>query len=58
MKASDALRADVQATIDFIKENILNNVEGLRPGKVQALKDAVAAAQKTCSMIRMQAQMS
>ena len=41
----DALRADVQATIDFINENILNNVEGLRPAKVQALKDAVKAAQ-------------
>ena len=41
----DALRADVQATIDFINENILNDVEGLRPGKVQALKDAVQAAQ-------------
>ena len=41
----DALRADVQATIDFINDNILNDVEGLRPGKVQALKDAVAAAQ-------------
>ena len=42
----DALRADVQATIDFINENILNDVEGLRPGKVQALKDAVAAAEE------------
>ncbi len=41
----DALREDVQATIDFISENILSNVEGLRPGKVQALKDAVDAAQ-------------
>ena len=41
----DALREDVQATIDFIKEHILSNVEGLRPGKVQALKDAVDAAQ-------------
>ena len=41
----DALREDVQATIDFINENILNDVEGLRPGKVQALKDAVKAAQ-------------
>ena len=40
----DALRADVQATIDFINEHILNDVEGLRPGKVQALRDAVAAA--------------
>ena len=39
------MRADVQATIDFINENILNDVEGLRPGKVQALKDAVKAAQ-------------
>ncbi len=35
----------MQATIDFINENILNDVEGLRPGKVQALKDAVQAAQ-------------
>ena len=41
----DALREDVQATIDFINENILNDVEGLRPVKVQALIDAVAAAQ-------------
>ena len=40
------MRADVQATIDFINENILNNVEGLRPGKLQALKDAVAAAEE------------
>ena len=40
----DALRADVQATIDFINEHILNDVEGLRPGKEQALRDAVAAA--------------
>ncbi|MEI3147635.1 MAG: hypothetical protein V8T10_06725 [Merdibacter sp.] len=44
-ESTDALRADVQATIDFINENILNDVEGLRPGKVQALKDAVKAAQ-------------
>ena len=44
-ESTDALRADVQATIDFINENILNDVEGLRPGKVQALRDAVAAAQ-------------
>ena len=40
------MREDVQATIDFINENILNDVEGLRPGKVQALKDAITAAQK------------
>ena len=41
----DALREDVQATIDFINENILNDTEGLRPAKVQALRDAVKAAQ-------------
>ena len=44
-ESADVLRADVQATIDFIKEHILTNVEGLRPAKVQALKDAVQAAQ-------------
>ena len=44
-ESTDALRADAQATIDFINENILNDVEGLRPGKVQALRDAVQAAQ-------------
>ena len=44
-ESEDALRVDVQATIDFIKENILTNVGNVRPGKVQALKDAVAAAQ-------------
>ncbi len=44
-ESTDALRADVQATIDFINENILNDVEGLRPGKVEALRDAVQAAQ-------------
>ena len=44
-ESEDALRKDVQATIDFIKENILTNVDNVRPGKVQALKDAVAAAQ-------------
>ena len=37
----DALRADVQATIDFINENILANVDGIRPGKVDALEAAV-----------------
>ena len=44
-ESTEALRKDVQATIDFINENILNNVEGLRPGKVEALKDAVKAVQ-------------
>ena len=42
---ADALRADVQATIDFINENILSDMEGLRPGKVQAMVNAVKAAQ-------------
>ena len=41
----DALRTDVQATIDFIKENILTNVDNVRPGKVDALAAAVEAAQ-------------
>ena len=41
----DALRKDLQDSIDFVKENILNDTEGLRPGKVQALKDAVKAAE-------------
>ena len=44
-ESTDALRADVQATIDFINENILNDTAGLRPAKVQALRDAVQAAQ-------------
>ena len=44
-ESADALREDVQATIDFINENILNDTEGLRPAKVQALRDAVQAAQ-------------
>ena len=44
-ESADVLRADVQATIDFINEHIPTNVEGLRPAKVQALKDAVKAAQ-------------
>ena len=41
----DALRADVQATIDFINANILTNVDNVRPGKVDALKAAVEVAQ-------------
>ena len=43
-ESTDALRADVQATIDFITENILTNVDNIRPGKVQALVNAVDAA--------------
>ena len=42
----DALREDVQATIDFINGNILTNVDNVRPGKVDALEAAVEAAQK------------
>ena len=45
-EGEDALRKDVQATIDFIEENILTNADNVRPGKVQALKDAVAAAKE------------
>ena len=45
-ESTDALRADVQATIDFIKENILTNTDNVRPGKVDALEAAVEAAQK------------
>ena len=45
-ESEDALRKDVQATIDFIKKHILTNVDNVRPGKVQALKDAAAAAQE------------
>ncbi len=43
-ESTDALRADVQETIDFITENILTNVDNIRPGKVQALVNAVDAA--------------
>ena len=44
--STDALRQDLKATIDFINENILTNIDNVRPGKVQALKDAITAAQK------------
>ena len=40
-----ALRQDLEAAITFINEHILNDVEGLRPAKVQALRDAITAAQ-------------
>ena len=43
-ESTDALREDVQATIDFITEHILSNVDNVRPGKVQALVNAVEAA--------------
>ena len=45
-EGEDVLRKDVQATINFIEENILTNADNVRPGKVQALKDAVAAAKE------------
>ena len=43
-ESTDKLREDLKATIDFINENILSDVEGLRPGKVQELKTAIAEA--------------
>ena len=43
-ESTDALREDVQAMIDFITEHILINVDNVRPGKVQALVNAVEAA--------------
>lgn len=45
-ESTDALRADLEATIDFINDNILTNVDNIRPAKAQALIDAVTAAQK------------
>ena len=42
---TDALRQDLEATIDFINENILTNVDNIRPAKVQALRNAIMAAQ-------------
>ena len=45
-ESTDALRADVQATIDFINENILTNVDNVtRYLRVDALEAAVEAAQ-------------
>lgn len=44
--SADKLREDLTETIKYVKENILNDTEGLRPGKVQELKDAVAEAEK------------
>ena len=43
--STDALRQDLEATIDFINENILANVDNIRPAKVQALRNAIMAAQ-------------
>src|SRR5699024_11342626 len=36
--------ADLKATIDYINDMILTNVDGVRPGKVQELKTAIAEA--------------
>ncbi|MEI3147729.1 MAG: hypothetical protein V8T10_07220 [Merdibacter sp.] len=41
----NALRADLEASIQFIKENILTNAGNIRPGKLQALTNAIQAAQ-------------
>ena len=43
-EGEDALRKDVQATIDFIKENILTNVDNVRPGKLKAANKAMTKA--------------
>ena len=43
-ESSDKLREDLKATIDFINENILTNVDNVRPAKVTELKTAVAEA--------------
>lgn len=42
----DKLREDLEETLKYVKENILNDTEGLRPGKVQELKDTVAEAEE------------
>ena len=42
--SSDKLRENLKATIDYINEHILTNVDNVRPGKVQELKTAVAEA--------------
>lgn len=42
----DKLREDLEETVKYVKENVLNNTEGLRPGKVQELKDAIAEAEE------------
>lgn len=42
----DTLRQMLQDNIDYIETEVLPNTEGVRPGKVQELKDALAAAKK------------
>lgn len=48
----DKLREDLEETLKYVKENILNDTEGLRPGKVQELKDAVAEAEELLQIRR------
>ena len=43
-ESSDKLREDLLATIDYIEENILPNLDNVRPGKVQELETAIAQA--------------
>ena len=43
-ESSDKLREDLLATIDYIEENILPNMDNVRPGKVQELETAIAQA--------------
>ena len=42
--SSDKLKESLKATIDYINDMILTNVDGVRPGKVQELKTAIAEA--------------
>lgn len=41
---SDKLREDLSETVKNVEENILTNVEGIRPGKVKELEDAIKDA--------------
>ncbi len=43
-ESSDKLKEDLLATIDYIEENILPNLDNVRPGKVQELETAIAQA--------------
>ena len=43
-ESSDKLREDLLATIDYIEQNILPNLDNVRPGKVQELETAIAQA--------------
>ena len=43
-ESSDKLKEDLLATIDYIEENILPNMDNVRPGKVQELETAIAQA--------------